>query len=271
MARNRILGTTTRISVPTDRDDFVLKDRIDGDHVKRAPFTVAAVTVLAPLVFAAQLGLDPDPFADGPATALTAGLVVFALIAVTGLLLSRGRWSRNLSIGLSISQIGLFVSIGFKPLSTTAAFLAALSITSLTGPWLTGWIRLRPAADGPDPRAVSLAIGTIALLPGTALASPAGFTWQHILFVIVAPVMALAYSQASIAALWVLRLGLMPFSVIAISASPLIGASYLAVHVIVLTVIAWSKETMLAVRPLLERSLGPRSARPPTSLEKSKR
>jgi hypothetical protein len=230
--------------------------------MQRAPYVVAAAVVAGPIALATQLALEPDPFAAGAAIALATGLLLFAVIAAAGLLLARGRWALHLSYGLIGSQIVLGLVLTIGPAAVAAFVLGAVALVGLTGPWLQGWIRGRASASGPGPWPMFLMLGSLALVPGVAAASPEDFEWQHTALAGLAAAAAWGYSRARPWGLWLLRLALVPAAATAMAVSPVPGAAYLALHVVLLVAAAWSREARLAVSPLLDRLYGARSPRP---------
>ncbi len=238
------------------------RERHDNGAMQRAPFLVTTAVVAGPIALVTHLAVEPEPFAPDAAAVAAAGLLLFAVVAAAGLLLSRGRWALRLSLGLVAIQfvLGMFVDIGPWAVASFALGLAALA--GLTGPWLRGWTRRRPAAGGPGPRPMFLLLGSLALVPGVAAASPSGLGWQHGVLAGLGLVAAWGYSRAGMWGLWLLRLALAPAAIAAIAISPALGAAYLAVHVTALAGVAWTREALLAICPLLDRVYGPRSARP---------
>ena len=230
--------------------------------MQRAPFLISAAIVAGASALAAHLAITPEPFASDSAIALSSGALLFAVITAAGLLLSRGRWSLRLGLTMVSGQIGLGLVIELGPWALISIALNAVALAGLTGPWLRGWLRQRPAADGPGTRPVLLLVGALALLPGVAISSPDGLGWQHWALAAAAIIGAWGYSRAWGWGLWLLRVAPMPLGVAAAAASPAAGGDYLVVHAVATTVLAWSPESMRAIRPLLDRVYGPRSPRP---------
>jgi len=230
--------------------------------MQRAPFVISAAVVAGALALAAHLAFTPEPFASDSAVVLAGGALLLSVITAAGLLLSRGRWSLRLGLAVVSGQIGLGLVIEFGPWAFVSIGLNAVALAGLTGPWLRGWLRRRPAAGGPGTRPVLLLVGALALLPGVAISSPDGLSWQHGALGASAIIGAWGYSRAWEWGLWLLRLVPMPLAAAAAAASPAAGGVYLAVHAAAITALAWSGESMRAIRPLLDRVYGPRSARP---------
>ena len=115
-----------------------------------------------------------EPFGTDSAVLLTIGLLMFALISAVGLLLPRGRWARNLAKGILALEILLALAIPLDGWSVAALVATAVGIVGVQGRWLDGWLRRLPAAEGPSLEAMLFLLGTLALTPAIALASPSG-------------------------------------------------------------------------------------------------
>lgn len=230
--------------------------------MKRAPFVVSAAVVLGALALTVQLAVAPDPFAKAPAALLASGLLLFSVITAAGMLLSRGRWVLRLALAVIAVQLGIIVATGLDAWAIVSVVANLLALVGLTGPWLRGWLRRRPAAGGPPDRAVLLLLGSLALLPGVAVAAPDALEWQHGALAAIAVVASWGYSRAAAWGLWSLRLTILPLAALAAPASPGGGAIYLLAHSAFVTGLAWTPEAARATRSLLDRVYGPRSARP---------
>jgi len=230
--------------------------------MQRAPFVISAAVVAGALALTVHLALEPEPFAADSATVLAVGILLFAVITTVGLLLSRGQWALRLGITLVAAQIALGLALDLGAWAFASLGLNAAALAGMTGPWLRGWLRRRPAATGPGTRPILLLLGALALVPGVAVASPEGLAWQHGLLAVTGLLGAYAYSRASALGLWLLRIALVPLAVAAAAASPAVGAAYLLAHVGATTVLAWSRESVRAITPLLDHVYGPRTARP---------
>ena len=68
---------------------------------------------------------------------------------MTALLLSRGRWTRNFAIGLLTAELAIALAADFDGWLVAALITTCLALAGLSGPWLKGWIRERPAAGAP--------------------------------------------------------------------------------------------------------------------------
>ena len=111
----------------------------------RVPYVVAASLGLAGLAIAIHLPQTSEPFALSSALVIAVGLVVFVVIAVSGLLINRGRWSRILGLAVVTAVLLLTALTEWSPWSVVAMAAALTALFGLSGRWLSGWIRPRPA------------------------------------------------------------------------------------------------------------------------------
>ncbi len=223
-----------------------------------APRVVAGAVVVAGLATAAHLVMGgPPPAADSAAVAAL-GWVILTLIATAGLLVARGRWSRWLSVALSAASAGVVAATESTAWGWVALAGALVALAGLSGRWLDGWLRPRPSATGPDPLAVVLLLGLVALVPLVGLSSPAGLDTAHGVLGAAAVLLAWAYGRAKLWGLWGIRLGLLPVAVPAILASPPAGAIALGVAVTGLVALSWTGTALRSVQPLMDTLPGPR-------------
>ncbi len=229
---------------------------------RAVPYTIAALVFLSPAAWSLHLGLEPEPFALSSAAVIAIGLLLGGLIAVAGLLLSRGRWSKNL--GRVVVGATLALAVVVEPGSTywIALGLSALATIGLTGPWLKGWVREFAAADGPGTRPILLVFGALALVPAVGVASPAGLEFTHGVLGGAGVLLGWAYARAEVWGLWGLRVVLPVLAIGSILQSPWGGRVLLVVLVGAVVWLAWTSEAQRAVQPLLDRLPGPRVAAP---------
>lgn len=224
----------------------------------RVPISVAASLAASGLAFAAHLALAPEPFAASSGLVVAVGIVIFTVIAVIGLLINRGKWSRVLSIVLVAGILGLGAVTEPTVWALLGVGTALGALFGLTGRWLSGWIRPRPSATGPGPRVVMLVLGLLALVPAVGVAAPAGLAAGHGVLGAGGVLLAWSYSKAQPWALWALRLGLPIAAVPAVLAGPPGGSVLLGLMAAALTALAWTEDARLAVTPIFDRPPGPR-------------
>lgn len=225
----------------------------------RAPYYVAAAVFSSCIATAIHLAGGPRPFSAGSGVVLGIGFLLFAVIGVAGLLLSRGRWSRRLTTGLVMASLAAAaLTDPWSPAAVAATILGGLALIGVSGRWLDAWIRRLPTPDGPGVIVMTLVLGLLGLVPAVALAAPTDISASHGILGAAGVLYAWAYSRAEVWALWATRTTLPLLAVPGLFASPPPGAIFLAVVVIALTALAWRRESLLAVQPLMDRLPGPR-------------
>ncbi len=231
--------------------------------MSRAPYIITALFTLSGAAWAIQLGVAPAPFAPGAAAVLALGLVIFVVVAAAGLLLSRGRWAPWLALIVTLAAMALAIVIDdFTAWAIMGLVAGALTLVGLSGPWLKGWIRERPSAQGPGPKAMGVVLGALALVPAVALSSPSGLEVAHGILGGSGLLLAWGYARAQLWALWGIRLVLPILALPALYVSPWPGKILLAVVVGITVGLSWTRDAFLAVAPLMERLPGPRVAAP---------
>lgn len=228
-----------------------------------APFIVAALVLGSGLATSVHILTDAAPdtsvaWGFDSAAVVALGIVILTTVALTGLLVARGRWSRRLAIGLVVGEIALVAVSGLGASGWVALVLGLGALGGLSGRWLDGWLRLRPSATGPDPVAVLMLIGLIATVPAVGIASPPGLEMSHGLLGAAGIVLAWGYSKAHLWALWGIRLVFPVLSIPALLDSPPLGALLLGVLVGGVVGMAWTGSAQQAVSPLMDSLPGPR-------------
>lgn len=215
-----------------------------------APYVISGVLTASSLLSAAVLLADPDPLVTGAAVLITTGIVIYTLIAISGILLVRAPWARWLGLGTTIGALILTAITGFGSAWAYLAALASLgAIAGLSGPWLRVWLRQRPGM-GPEQKAVALPIIALGALPVAGLAAWSGLTWLVVAAALLGPLAAWGYARAWRWGLWALRLG---YPLVAIGAAAQVGLPgglLLGAHAAVVAVLAWSAEASRAQLPI---------------------
>lgn len=222
------------------------------------PFVIGFLVLVAGLAGAISVLVTPSDIAADSAAAIAIGIVILTTIALSGLLVARGRWSRRLATGLVVAEIALVAVIGIGPWGWVALVAGLGALAGLLGRWLDGWVRMRPSATGPDPNAVVILLGLIALVPAVGIASPSGLAPVDGLLGAAGIALAWGYSKAHLWALWGIRLALPVIAVPAMLTSPLPGALLVGGLVGLIVGYAWTKPALIAVQPLMDRLPGPR-------------
>jgi hypothetical protein len=209
-----------------------------------------------------DLGTDPGRFVTESAMVLGIGLLMFAGIAAAGLVFTGGRWARRLGIGVSVASLVLGAWRDPSWWGAVAVLSAAVALAGFLGPWLKGWVREQPAAEGPGAKPTALVLASLGLVPLVAVASPAGLDLAHGVLAAAAVFLAWGYTRANLWALWGLRVALPMLVIPAMLNSAPAGAALLGVTGAVIAWLAWTREARLAVQPLMDRLPSPRLGSP---------
>lgn len=220
--------------------------------MRRTPFVIAALVVLAATAWATRLAFDAGPLGPGPAAVIGLNLLSLAVIVATGLLIARSRWARNLGVAVSVGHLAIAATVPLDARVVAPLVLTTIAVAGLFGPWLDdGWLRKLPTADGPPTEAIVLIL-TLTAFP--AVAAAASVQSLDVLGWVVsgaAPILAWGLSRSSTAALWGVRLGFAPLGVAAgLSIGGPAGAVEAALA-IGTGALAWSRPIGIAVAPLV--------------------
>jgi len=227
--------------------------------MRRMPFLISALVLATGLVWTIHLVVAPDPWSADAALALAIGTLVFSIIAMTALLLGRGRWTRKFAAVIVGAEL-LIATVGdFEGWLIAGIALSGISLAALGGPWFKGWLRERPAAGAPGIHPILLALGTFGVVPAVGLASPDGLEAAHGVAGAVGILLSWSYMKGTPWALWALRF-LMPLVMVAAAvSSPPGGSIFLLATGAGLAYLAWTPEARLAVDPLPPNLPAPRT------------
>ncbi|MDX1690112.1 MAG: hypothetical protein R3290_03710 [Acidimicrobiia bacterium] len=239
--------------------------------MRRTVLAVTATLVAAALGWTVRLALDPEPFAGDSAAVLAVGGGVLALVAVTGIVMARGRWARWTAASLVALWLGLAAAMPLDAGGGAVLALTAMAGTAVAGPWLDRWLRRLPSADGPEPLVVATVVGIAALPLVVALTRPGGLSPAAWTLVAVATVTAWTLARALRLGLWSARVALPLAGGWAAVDGGVPGGIVIGAVAVVLTLAAWRRAVRLAVDPLLpppvERVPHPPELVPPDILE----
>lgn len=226
--------------------------------MSRMPYAVAATVMAAGIAWAIHLVVAPEPWAIDSAMTISIGILVLNIVAMAGLLLGRGRWTRYFAAGLVLAQLPLALFGDTEPLLLAALAFSALALGGLAGPWFKGWLRERPAAGSPGPIPIALAIGAFTVVPLVGVATPDGLENAHGLAGALGILTSWGYLRGHTWALWSSRTALPAAVVAAAVASPVGGALLLTCTAAGIAALAWQREARLAVDPLPDNLPAPR-------------
>ncbi|MCJ7726916.1 MAG: hypothetical protein MUP76_11095 [Acidimicrobiia bacterium] len=217
----------------------------------RAPLMIAALSVAAPLVWAAHLALDADPFAGAPSAVLAVGLAAASVVLGVALLIARARWARPMAVATALAGLGLAVVTPIDAGAVAGITLSGAALAGSLGPWLARWLRRLPSAEAP-PRPAAVAVTAAALLPlAVAIARFDGFGGFDWGLCATAAIAAIAMLRARPVGLWVARLAVPSAGLAAGFAAGLPDGIFLAVAAVVASAPAWHRDVRLSIRPIV--------------------
>ena len=219
-------------------------------------FVVAASLLAAGAVWALRLIFAPELFAASSGATLGLDLLIVSATAGTGMVVSRGRWTRNLGWFLVAVELVLSVIMDLDAWGWVALVATLGTLVLLSGPWLASFLRQLPPTAAPPNAAVFLALGLLLTAGLVAIGTPAGMEPAHWLAAAASVIVALLYSRAMPLGLWAART-LVPL-LIAVAAffSPLLGGLLLGAGAVGMLVLAWSGPAALAVYSLIPTAAG---------------
>lgn len=218
--------------------------------MRRIPFLIAALVAASGLSWTIRLAALPDPFAADSALAVAIGVLIFTAIAVAGLLLGRGRWTRPFAAGLLGTELLIAAVSPLDLWALITLILTGLGITGLLGPWLRGWLRQRQPANAPGAAPMALTLGSLLVVPLVGVAAPAGLHLAHGLAGATGILLGWAYGRGNTWSIWALRFILPVVLAAAAVFSPPAGAALLLAAAAGIGYVAWNRECRLAVDPL---------------------
>lgn len=173
--------------------------------MKRA--ALVSTPLLAGLAWSGALIADPAGWDDGAILLIGLGLLSSITVAITGMLLSGGRWARRTAI---VCLAGCLIIALARPIDqwwVAAIALTGAALAALLSPPVIALIRKLPSATGPPDRAVLLII-TLLLAPlAVGLGSWHGTNPATLTVGLSAPLAAVWFSKVLPGGLYVARYG----------------------------------------------------------------
>jgi len=214
------------------------------------PALASGTLVVSSVLWTVILSAGRDPFGTASGFMAGVGLLLLALVAVAGLLLASGRWSRLTGVAVGVSQVVIAASVANSALTVVAALASLTAVASLVSMGTTARRPRPPAADRPSPPAAALLVGLIAAPALMGIASPTVQRPAHWVAAGAGLGAGAMLARASSVALWAIRVGLPLVAIAATIASGWGGGMSVAVWGFVLTALAWRRELKVAVTPL---------------------
>jgi len=214
------------------------------------PLIITGLFAVAELLWSIRLTMSPEPFSPGSSALVVAGIVLYTVIAVVGMLLVRAPWARWLAFTTAVCTVVIgALGADVDTPSITAAALSLVAIGGLAGPWLRIWLRQRPGA-GAGAIAVTLPLTAIAALPLAGLASVESATPAALTLAFAGPLLAWAYARGLAAGLWGLRLAAPALAFIAAIATATWGSAAFLIYGTTVGILAWSPAARDALSPV---------------------
>ena len=214
------------------------------------PLIISGLFAAAELLWSIRLTVSPEPFSPGSSALVVAGIVLYTVIAIVGMLLVRAPWARWLALTTAVCTV-VVGALGSEldALSIAAAVLSLVAIGGLAGPWLKIWLRQRTGA-GAGPIAVALPLVAIAALPLAGLASVESATPAALTLAFAGPVLAWAYARGLAPGLWGLRLAAPALALIAAVAAGTWGSAAFLAYGTTVGILSWSPAARDAMSPV---------------------
>ncbi len=156
---------------------------------------MTALPLVAALAWTTALIADREPFGSAGALLAGVGLIVISTVAVVGMTVTGGRWSRRLALVSVVAGLTLAVMRpidGFWFVATAASVVAG---SALFAPSLTARIRRLPAAAGPPQSAVLLTTVLLAVPFPLGVAAGRSDAWAVLLVGLTAPLFAYLFAR----------------------------------------------------------------------------
>lgn len=222
----------------------------------------------AAVAWAIALIIEPAPWSESAGAVLGAGLVVVSAVAVTSVMLESSRFG----YWLGVSGAGLMLVVaGIRAIDT--AWIIAAALTTIAGVLMAdrrlgGWIRTEGPVAPVPPKAIALGLVLLSAPILTALFVVDGAGGAIVWMGLTAWGILFAFVRRLPGAVALVRIGA-PLLTAGGVLLELPGAALWGLLMVLASVLAWSKEVRLAIRPLIER--GSRVSIPPELLSEEVR
>lgn len=214
------------------------------------PLIISGLFAAAELLWSIRFAVSPEPLSPGSSALLIAGIVLYTVIAVVGMLLVRAPWARWLALATAAGTVLIGALGGVSDgVSIAIVALSLLAIGGLAGPWLRIWLRQRPGA-GAGAVAVALPLVAIAALPLAGLTSVDSATPAALALALAGPVLAWAYARGFTLGMWALRIAAPAMALIAAIAAGTWGGAAFVIYGAAVGILAWSPGARDALSPV---------------------
>jgi hypothetical protein len=230
--------------------------------VARPHLIIGVLALVAVVVGAFAVAVDPDPIASSTVPMLVTGLLVCSLVGLAGLLLTRAPWGRVVLVGTVVVAMAT-ASAGDSPLTWAAYILGGIALVGLLGPWLTLWTRHHRLTDAPGPTPVALiAVGAATPLFLGLVLMGAGTNWHHWMLAAVAIAGSILYGRGNRIGIWTLRTAAPILAVIVGLATAGVAGLAIALAGMALGGAAWTpaaRHTTKVIAPVLPQPIDRRT------------
>ncbi|MFQ5966790.1 MAG: hypothetical protein ACE5MI_04150 [Acidimicrobiia bacterium] len=217
--------------------------------MSRAPLVTGILVMASATYWSLLFTFAPSPMDRGAATLLALDLLAVATVSVAGIVIPRSVWARRLAIGVVTAPVAGLFALGLGWATGSATVLSGIALLSLVGPWLGTYIGSLPRSTAPPAAAVVLALALL-IEPGwIALASYQGLSPGLWALAVACFLLAWTYGRALRPALMFLRFGLLPATLVAVLASPLLVAAAASAYSAGAMGLAWTRDARRAVAP----------------------
>jgi hypothetical protein len=214
---------------------------------------LAGTPLLAALIWAAALAVDPVPFDPASVLLMMVGILSMATVGMIGLTVTGGKWAYRTSLASLAAMAVVAVARPIDVLWVVAVVATAFATLVHLVPPLTGAVRRLPAATGPPARAVLiplLLIGFPFLLGLAAWDDPGPRT---MVVGLTAPLAALWFARVFPGGLLVVRV-VWPALAIGLAFTQGLGPAIVSVCCgLVIAALAWHPTVAAAFHPPRER------------------
>ena len=221
----------------------------------RPTFLTAGLVLGAGLMWSLSVAFGTTPWTEGASAIIGADLILVTAIAVVALLLSPGRWVKNLITALGVVWAGLAVAIDVDILWSAGLTLSVIGLALVWSRPMDTWLIGNTRPDRVPPKATIL---TLALIATPGMVGAAGFpdvTAGGWALAGVCAAIGWVYSRAIPAALWAVRLGLWILGIAAVLGLDPIAAAGLLLWVGAVVALGWTSDARLAASPLFPRKV----------------
>ncbi|GIU92903.1 MAG: hypothetical protein KatS3mg011_1809 [Acidimicrobiia bacterium] len=213
----------------------------------------SSALLLSSLVWGLAVGFGTGPWSGWSAVWLGGEMVFAGTLSLVGMLVGASRWGRRLGMGVAAAGLASAVVVPVESWWWWLGLVSsAAALGGLAGRAMKGYVRERPAAAGPPPRAVG-AVLAVLFSPAVVAAVVPSMPASTAILLAAVWVGGVWYAKAAPGALFVVRVVVPSLALAAALTLEPGGAVACLVVAATVAALAWSKDARLAVHPLVER------------------